>query len=110
MVFSKRNVHSERKTLSHHQSRRHAKRFSDGRASQERRCGGLFVRCRQALRLESLPGSPAEAVQDPRRPAKTEEGEVVVPPLYGSRARKTRRLRMLSCATSGSGSIWSFCK
>src|SRR5712691_2161344 len=63
-----------------------------------------------ALRLESVPGSPAEAVQDPRRPAETEAGEVGLPAVYGSRARSVRRLRIPSAATSGSVSFDSVSK
>src|SRR5580700_2657127 len=69
-------VHSERQALSHHQPGRRDERHPDGGASKEYRRKSVSFRSRPTLRLESVPGSAAEAVQDPRRPAETEKSEV----------------------------------
>src|SRR5437899_3245849 len=69
-------VHSERKAVSHHQSGRVDEHCPDGRAAEKHRRRQVSFRGRPAFRLESLPGSSAEAVQDPRRPTEAEEGEV----------------------------------
>src|SRR5580704_1662812 len=67
---------SERKAISHHQPGRRNDCQLDGRAPQEHRRKRVSFGSRPALRLESVPGSAAEAVQDPRRPAEAEESEV----------------------------------